>query len=43
MNLAAIIEYLNLKLHIDNEKNRNKICDLYNASIKEHEEKKPDF
>jgi hypothetical protein len=42
MNLAAVIEYLNLKLHLDNEKNRSKISDLYNASIQEYEEKKPD-
>jgi len=40
MNLAAISEYLNLKLHLGNGKNRNKICDLYNASIKEYEERK---
>jgi hypothetical protein len=40
MNLAAIVEYLNLKLHLGNEKNRNKVCDLYNAFIKEYEEKK---
>ena len=40
MILDGIIEYLNLKLHLYNEKT-NIICDLYNASIKEYK-KNPD-